>query len=113
DPDMRKRFDRELLVNTYWQSNGLLMFKRAQEYFPLMEPILASNGVPDDFKYLAVIESGLDQVVSPAGATGFWQFMKTTAKEYGLEVNSNVDERYHVEKQTQAAAEYLKKAKER
>lgn len=113
DPDMRKRFDREILVNTYWQSNALLLFKRAHEYFPLIEPILADNGVPDDFKYLAVIESGLEQVVSPAGATGFWQFMRSTAKEYGLEVNSNVDERYHIEKETRAATEYLKKAKER
>jgi len=113
DPDMRKRYDRELLVNTYWQSNALLLFKRAQEYFPLIEPILASKGVPDDFKYLAVIESGLQQVVSPAGATGFWQFMEKTGREHGLEVNSNVDERYHIEKETEAAAEYLKSAKER
>lgn len=113
DPDIYERMDRELLVNTYWQSNGLLLIKRANKYFPIIEPILAEHGVPDDFKYLALIESGLTQAVSPAGARGFWQFMESTAKEYGLEVNSNVDERYHVEKSTHAAAEYLKKSKER
>ncbi len=113
NPDIRKRLDRELLVNTYWQSNGLLLIKRAHEYFPIIEPILAKNGIPDDFKYLAVAESGLQQVVSPAGATGFWQFMKGTARQYGLEVNDNVDERYNLEKETEAACQYFKKAKER
>src|SRR5699024_3905346 len=113
DPDIRRRLARELLVNTYWQSNALLLLKRANQYFPIIEPILEKNGVPDDFKYLAVAESGLDQVVSPAGATGFWQFMKDTAREYGLEVNSNVDERYHIEKQTEVASAYFKKAKEK
>lgn len=106
-PEVRERLDRELLVNTYWQSNGLLLIKRAHKYFPVIEPILKKNGVPDDFKYLALIESGLQNVVSPAGASGFWQFMKTTAREYNLEVNDNVDERYHLEKATQAACEYL------
>src|SRR5690606_36424099 len=81
DPDVRERLDRELLVNTYWQSNGLLMFKRANKYFPVIEPILEKYGVPDDFKYLAVIESGLMNVVSPAGARGIWQIMPATAKE--------------------------------
>lgn len=113
DPDIYERMDRELLVNTYWQSNGLLLIKRANKYFPIIESILAEHGVPDDFKYLALIESGLTQAVSPAGARGFWQFMESTAKEYGLEVNSNVDERYHIEKSTHAAAEYLKRSKER
>ncbi|QSS96556.1 lytic transglycosylase domain-containing protein [Psychroflexus sp. ALD_RP9] len=113
DPDIYERFDRELLVNTYWQSNALLLIKRANKYFPLIEPILKEEGVPDDFKYLAVAESGLTQVVSPAGATGFWQIMKTTAREYGLEVNDNVDERYHIELSTRVACEYLKKAKEK
>src|SRR5690606_29576984 len=103
DMDVRERFDRELLVNTYWQSNILLMFKRANKVFPVIEPILKKNGVPDDFKYLAVIESGLLNVVSSAGARGVWQIMPTTAKEYGLEVNDNVDERYHLEKSTEAA----------
>ncbi len=113
DPDLRRRMDRELLVNTYWQSNMLILLKRANQYFPIIEPILKNHGVPDDFKYLAVAESGLDQVVSPAGATGFWQFMRETGKEYGLEINKNVDERYDIEKSTHAAAEYLLKSKEK
>ena len=112
-PDIKERFDRELLVNTYWQSNGLLMIKRAHKYFPVIEAILEKNGVPDDFKYLAVIESGLTNARSPAGARGFWQIMKATGKEYGLEVNSNVDERYHLEKATEVACKYLKKSKAR
>lgn len=111
-PDIRERMDRELLVNAYWQSNGLLIFKRANKYFPVIEPILKEQGLPDDFKYLAIAESGLQDVVSPAGAAGFWQFMPTTAKEYGLEVNSYVDERYHLELVTEAAVKYLKNAKE-
>lgn len=113
DPDIYERMDRELLVNTYWQSNGLLLIKRAHKYFPIIEPILKKHGVPEDFKYLAVAESGLEQVVSPAGATGFWQIMKETGKEYGLEINENIDERYHIEKSTEAACEYLKEAKAR
>jgi|SRR5690625_41855 len=113
DPDIRRRLDRELLVNTYWQSNMLLLLKRANQYFPIIEPILKEYNVPDDFKFLAVAESGLEQVVSPAGATGFWQFLQSTGREYGLEVNSNVDERYHIEKSTRAACEYLLKSKER
>ncbi len=111
--DVFERLDRELLVNTYWQSNGLLIIKRANKYFPVIEPILKENGVPDDFKYLAVIESGLTNVTSPAGAKGFWQIMKNTAIENGLEVNSNIDERYHLEKATQVACEYLIKSKEK
>jgi hypothetical protein len=113
DPDVRERMDRELLVNTYWQSNGLLMFKRANKYFPIIEPILERYGVPDDFKYLAVIESGLLNAVSPAGARGIWQIMPATAREYGLEVNDNVDERYHLVKSTEAACRYLLASKER
>jgi hypothetical protein len=113
EPDVYERMDRELLVNTYWQSNGILMIKRARKYFPIIEPILKANGVPDDFKYLAVAESGLTDVVSPAGATGFWQIMRGTGQEYGMEINSNVDERYHIEKSTQVACEYLKDAKEK
>lgn len=111
DPDILERMDRELLVNTYWQSNGLLMFKRANKYFPVIEPILKKHGIPDDFKYLAVIESGLSNVVSPAGARGVWQIMPATAKENGLEVNDNVDERYNLEKSTEVACRYLKDAK--
>lgn len=111
DPDVYERMDRELLVNTYWQSNGLLMFKRAEKYFPVIEPILKKNGIPDDFKYLAVIESGLSNVVSPAGARGVWQIMPATAKENGLEVNENVDERYDLAKSTEVACKYLLKSK--
>ncbi|SDQ67103.1 lytic transglycosylase domain-containing protein [Flagellimonas zhangzhouensis] len=113
DPEIMERVDREFLVNTYWQSNALLLMKRANKYFPIIEPILKKNGVPDDFKYLAVAESGLENVVSPAGATGFWQIMRATGREYGLEVNDNVDERYHVEKATQVACDYLNKWKDR
>ncbi|WP_339917710.1 lytic transglycosylase domain-containing protein [Yeosuana marina] len=112
DPDIYERMDRELLVNTYWQSNGLLMFKRAKKYFPIIEPILKKYGVPDDFKYLAVIESGLTNAVSPAGARGVWQIMPSTAREKGLEVNDNVDERYNLEKSTEVACEYFLKSKE-
>jgi len=111
--DLIERMDKELLVNTYWQSNTLLMIKRANKYFPQIEKILAEEGVPDDFKYLALIESGLEQVRSPKGAKGFWQIMRSTGKELGLEVNNNVDERYNIELSTRAACKYLKKAKEK
>ena len=111
--DVRERIDREQLVNTYWQSNALLLIKRKNKFFPIIEPILAQNGVPDDFKYLAVAESGLQNITSPAGAKGFWQIMKGTAKEYGLVVNKDIDERYHLEKATVAACEYLKNAKQK
>ncbi|MBV1887873.1 MAG: lytic transglycosylase domain-containing protein [Urechidicola sp.] len=112
NPDIKERMDRELLVNTYWQSNSLLLIKRANKYFPIIEPILKKHGIPDDFKYLALIESGLQNVTSPAGAKGFWQIMKATAKENGLEVNTNVDERYHLEKSTEVACNYLLHSKE-
>ena len=111
--DLRERMDKELLVNTYWQSNMMLMIKRSNKYFPTIERILKEEGVPDDFKYLAVIESGLENVNSPVGAKGFWQIMKTTGREMGLEVNSNVDERYHIENATRVACTYLKKAKKK
>ena len=105
-----ERLDKELLKNTYWQSNTLLYFKKAHKYFPVIEPILKKNNIPNDFKYLALIESGLENVVSPAGAAGFWQILKGTAKEYNLEVNSSIDERYHLEKSTQVACDYLNKS---
>lgn len=111
NPDIRERMDRELLVNVYWQSNGLLLFKRANKYFPQIEPLLKKYGLPDDFKYLAVAESGLEYKSSPAGASGIWHFMKGTGLEYGLEINDYVDERYNLEKATMVAAEYLKGAK--
>ena len=105
-----ERFDKELLKNTYWQSNTMLYIKRANKYFTVIEPILKKNNIPEDFKYLAVIESGLENVTSPSGAKGFWQFLKSTAKEYNLEVNYAVDERYNLEKSTQAACDYLNEA---
>ena len=112
-PDLRERFDRELLVNTYWQSNMMLLLKRSNKFFPLIERVLKEEGVPIDLKYLALIESGLENVISPAGAKGFWQIMSTTGRDYGLEINSNVDERYHLEFSTKVAAKFLKKAKEK
>ena len=108
--DVRERLDRELLVNTYWQSNSLLAHKRANRWFPVIESILEREGVPDDLKYIALIESGLANVTSPVGATGFWQFMKETATGHGLEVSAEVDERYNVVRATEAACKYLKEA---
>ena len=108
--DVREALDRELLVNVYWQSNILLFCKRAYRYFPAIEPVLKKEGIPEDFKYLVLIESGLTNVVSPAKASGFWQFMKETAISLGLEINDDVDERYHLEKATLAACQYLKKS---
>lgn len=112
-PDVKERMDRELLVNTYWQSNGLLLMKRANKYFPIIEPLLKKYGLPDDFKFLALAESGFTDETSTAGAAGMWHFMKKTGREFGLEINNNVDERYHIEKSTKVAAEYLIKSKER
>lgn len=110
--DVRERFDRELLVNANLHSSTILIIKRANRYFPIIEPILAKNGIPDDFKYLAVIESSLvPTAVSSSGARGIWQFMPDTAKEKGMEVNDIVDERYHLEKATEAACAYLLSAK--
>lgn len=111
--DVRERLERELIVNTYYHTSTILNLKKMTRYFPIMEPILKEHGVPDDFKYLAVAESNLSNASSPVGAKGFWQFMKGTAGDYGMEVNSEVDERYHLEKATHAACKYLKKYKER
>lgn len=108
--DVRERLDRELLVNTYWQSNSLLAHKRANRWFPVIEPILKREGVPEDLKYIPLVESGFTNVVSPAGAAGYWQFMEGTAKGAGLEVNGEVDERYNVVRATEAACAYLKEA---
>lgn len=112
--DRYERMDRELLAFTYMHSTSIQMIKKANRYFPIVEPILKKNGIPDDFKYLMVIESNLNpNARSSAGAAGLWQFMKTTGREYGLEVNDNIDERYHVEKATAAACQYLKDAYEK
>ena len=108
--EVYERVDRELLVNTYWHSATILAMKRASKWFPVIEPILKQNNIPDDFKYLAVVESNLENVVSPSGATGYWQFINSAAKRYGLEVSDQVDERYHIEKSTQAACNYLNEA---
>lgn len=108
---VREQLDRELVVNAYHHSSTMLFMKRSARWFPTIERILREEGVPEDFKYLAVIESGLEQVVSPSGAAGVWQFMKETAPKYGLELTAQVDERYHVEKSTRAACKYLKDAK--
>lgn len=109
--DVRERFDREMIINTNLHSTTTLILKRANRTFPIIEPILKKYDIPDDFKYLAVIESGLANVVSPSGARGVWQFMPETAKEKGMEVNDFVDERYHLEKSTEAACKYLIEAK--
>jgi hypothetical protein len=111
--DVRERLDRELIINANLDATTALIIKRANRVFPIIEPILAKYGVPDDFKYLAVIESGLVNAVSSAGARGVWQFMPETAKEKGMEVNDIVDERYHLEKSTEAACRYLLAAKEK
>ncbi|MFK7931957.1 MAG: lytic transglycosylase domain-containing protein [Saprospiraceae bacterium] len=111
--DVRERLDRELTSNSYFHSSTLLNLKKAAKYFPVIEPILAEAGIPDDLKYIAVAESGLTNATSPAGAKGFWQFMKGTGAEYGLEINSEVDERYHLAKATRAACKYLQKLKDR
>ena len=105
--DTRESLDRELLVNTYFHSQTFLLIKRSTRYFPVIEPILNKYGVPDDFKYLAVIESRLENSVSPKQAVGFWQLVEGTARDYGLEVNDVVDERYHIEKSTEAACKYF------
>lgn len=107
---VREGLDKEMQVNTYWHSSTLLLLKRANRWFPVIEPILEKNGIPADFKYLALIESGLENVRSPAGAAGFWQLLEGTAEDHGLEVNKDVDERYHLEKSTQVACEYLNEA---
>lgn len=109
--DLRERMDREILAFTYMHSTTMLLVKRANRFFPVVEPILKENNIPDDFKYLMVIESNLNtQARSHAGAAGLWQFMQATGREKGLEVNNNVDERYHVEKSTRAACKYLKES---
>jgi membrane-bound lytic murein transglycosylase D len=106
--DVRERLDRELLVNTYWHSTTVLNIKNAYKYFPAIEPILRAHGIPEDFKYLAVAESSLRNEVSPAGARGMWQIMRSVASDYKLEVSDEIDERYHLEKSTEVACKLIK-----
>lgn len=105
--DVRERLDNELTINTYRHGNTLLNIKKSYRYFPIIESILSAEGMPNDLKYIAVAESDLRNATSPAGAKGFWQFMTSTGRYYGLEINSEVDERYHLEKATKAACKYL------
>ena len=111
--DVKERFDRELIINSNLHASTLIIIKRANREFPIIEPILKKYGVPDDFKYLAVAESALTNATSSAGAKGFWQFMPATAKERGMEVTDEVDERYHLIKSTEAACKYLLDAKQK
>lgn len=111
--DVKERLDREIQVNAFWHSNSIILIKRAQRWLPLLDSILVANDIPTDFKYLAVAESGLDQVISPAKAVGFWQIMKGTAGDFGLIVNRQVDQRYDPIRSTEAAIKYLKQAHEK
>lgn len=108
--EIRDDLEKEFFSSSYWKTNSLVLFRKAQKWFPYIEPILKQEGVPDDFKYLAVIESHLSNITSPAGASGFWQLLPASARNYGLEVNAFVDERYHVEKATKAACQHIKDA---
>lgn len=110
---VQEALERELTVNTYFHSSSIFLIKKANRWFPIIEPILEEYNIPEDFKYLAVAESGLAQVVSPVGATGFWQIMKSTGRELGLEINGDIDQRYDVELATIAACKYLNKAYEK
>jgi membrane-bound lytic murein transglycosylase D len=107
---VRESMDREIMANTFMHSSTILMFKRAARWFPVIEPILKKNNIPDDFKFLALAESNFANVVSPSGAEGFWQFLKATGQKYGLEITEEVDERYNVEKSTEAACQYFREA---
>lgn len=109
--DVRERLDKEVIVNTYYHSSTVQILKKANRYFPMIEKILEEEGIPNDMKYLCVIESALNQATSPSGAKGFWQFMPAAAKENGLTITKDVDERFHVEKSTRAACSYLKTAR--
>lgn len=107
---VKEGLEQEMLVNTYWQSQTMLIMKRAHRYFPLIQSILRKDSIPDDFKYLALAESALSYKVSNAGAAGFWQLMKSTAKAYGLTINKDIDERYNLVKSTEAACRYFNEA---
>ena len=110
DLDLKERMDRELVINNFWHSNTIMMMKRSNRWLPVIKEIFKDEGIPIDLVYISVIESGLKNVTSPSGAKGFWQFMESTAKEHGLIINEQIDERYHVEKSTRAACQYLRNA---
>ena len=111
--DTKESLEREILVSAYRHSSTILIIKRANRYLPVIEKILARNGIPDDFKFLVAAESEYSNMISPAGATGFWQIMQATGREHGLEINNIVDERYHIEKSTQFACDYFRKSYEK
>ena len=113
ESDLIERYDREIILNTHFHSNTLLLLKKSRRWFPLIEPILVRYGVPDDFKYLTLVEGSLNNDVSPRGAVGFWQLLPSTARELGLEVNNEVDERYSPIKSTEAACKYILRAKQK
>lgn len=113
DQDVSERLDRELIINLFRHSNTLLDIKLANRFFPEIESIMREEGVPTDFKYMPMIESDFRDIYSPAGASGFWQFVPATAKTYGLQVDEKIDERYNVEKATHAACAYLRAAREK
>lgn len=106
--EVRERLDREIIITTFRHGPTILAYKRANRWFPDIEKVLATNNIPDDFKYMALAESELSEVISPAGAAGYWQLMEETAKKYGLIVNDEIDERYHIIKSTEAACKYLR-----
>jgi len=110
---VREAFEREIFANSFLHSTTIMVFKRANRWFPVIEPILKENGIPDDFKFLAVAESNLVNVTSAAGAEGYWQFVKPTGQKYGLEISEKVDERYHMEKATRAACAFIREAREK
>jgi hypothetical protein len=109
-PDVRERLDREIHINRYWHNNSIFLIKRANRWLPQIEEILVRNGIPSDFKYLPAIEGGLQNAISPKKAVGFWQILKPTAREYGMEVSNEVDERYDPLKSTEVACKYLKQS---
>ncbi len=111
--DVREKLEREIQVNAFWHSNSVILIKRTNRWLPTIDSILIANDVPTDFKYLAVAESGLSNVVSPSKAEGFWQFLKGTARDFGLIVNREIDQRYDPVLATVAATRYLKKAHEK
>jgi hypothetical protein len=111
--DTRESLEREILISAYRHSSTILIIKRANRYLPIIEKILKKNNIPDDFKYLAAAESEYSNMISPAGASGFWQIMPDTGKEQGMEINTVIDERYDLEKSTQFACDYFQKSYEK